>query len=346
MNIVISLKNYSLGKLHKLKKITSNKEKISGVLEKIGIISSTLMLILSLYSLISDRFWSMFITEFSNGLAPIASVSDEKGSNIKKTSVDTLWLPLFSKATIFFGDIIQTNKQSAVNIELNSKISFRIEEESLVRIKIFDGKPMLRLSSGTIQTNFLQDQTLLIKRGSKIEAVTIQKGSYFIKNESTAGVQITKHYQETRKEAGERKSQQTKYKSKTEENEENSTEDSEENSTAEQQKVNIDYHLPYPQNKTLFLIKTPIEIFIAAQIKCKDYCSLKVYRNNKLIVDMKRNKNEDSFVKLSASQAVEGSYDWEFSSEVIEHKANFVIKKFNEHDIFKAIEEGYSIEIP
>lgn len=349
MKAVIGIKDFGLVRLTQIKNFFSDPEKRSHFFEKVGIVLSGGILLFSLYTLVSDRFWPSFIKEFSEGLVRIATITEEKGSSYKKTSVDTLWLPLFSKASVYFGDTIKTSKETSVNVELNPKASFRIEEDSLVRIKLYDGKPMIRLANGTIQTNFLEDQVVLIKRGAKIEEVIIQKGSFLIKNDLSAGIQITQFTQETKKSAGEKEKQQTKAKANKEsedDDKKNGEELPEDDSIAHEEIMQVTYHVPYPEDDTVFLMKSPKDILVAAQIKCPDSCSLKIYRNQKLLTELRSSATEPALTKIPADQAVVGVYEWEFTSETKNHKAKFYIEEYSEDAVSRAIEKGHPIEIP
>lgn len=304
----------------------------------------TALFAFSIFTTVSDSFWLRYISPITTGLTPIGKISGKAGTSLRKTRADSLWLPVNSASLIFNSDILSTEKDSHVEIEMTKDLRITIEPKSLVRLRMQDGKPLLRLSKGEIKTNFIDDQVVLIKRGPRIEEILIRKGTYLIKNDMSAGIQITTFTQEMNSLPGVKEEKRTQSKMKDDSVEET-------NSSAKKQKETeesgnqLSYDLPTPRDNTLFLLKSPQSILVAAKITCPDKCKLTLYRDNHEFKTYNWNHDESSIVRLEPEEALPGLYSWIYSSQNFEHKSTFTIQEFSETALGKAIENSQPIEI-
>ena len=85
---------------------------------------------------------------------------------------------------------------------------------------------------------------------------------------------------------------------------------------------------------------------MAAQIKCPDLCVIKIFRNQKMLSETRSTVNEAALTKISADQAIPGFYEWEYTSETKNHRAQFTIQDYSAEALTQAIEKGFPIEIP
>jgi hypothetical protein len=317
---------------------------------------------LSIYTIISDTFWLRILHADIAGLDSIGKVVTEAGSAARKTRSDTLWLPLQKNEKIYGSDLISTEKDSIIVLELNSKLQLTVEPKSFVRIRWVDGHPLIRLAKGEIKTNFAQDEVLWIKKGSKVENVLIRKGTYFIKNDLTQGIQITSYTQDVKVSAGvgDRSSSTTKAHLKEESNL-TPEKDDEKDAPAEAAGTEKDepltdiasldpaqeqvFDLPTPEDRTIFLIKSTQTIVIGAKAICPDLCTLRIFKDQKEFLVKQLNTNEKGTYQLASSQIIPGEYSWNFSSKTFEHAATFSIREFSESSLSNAIETGRPIEV-
>ncbi len=301
------------------------------------------LFVFSIYTTISTTFWLRFLEPITTGLNPIGHVSTTTGSSIRKTHLDSLWLPLSHQNKIFNSDILLTEKDSNIEVEINRDVKITVEPRSLVRITWFDGKPLIRLSKGEIKTQFTNDQVVLIKKGPRIEEVLIRKGSYLIKNDMSAGIQITSFAQETKSLAGLKEEAKTKAKMKDTSFEEPQTAPKVTEATEEAPTVN--YDLPTPSEGTVFLLKNAQPIFIGAKVVCPDQCQMTLYRDNHEFKSFKWKRNESSVVSIESDEVQPGQYSWSFTSQMFEYKSAFSIQPFSEQALEKAIDNSQPIEV-
>lgn len=297
----------------------------------------------SIYTTVSTTFWLQFLEPITAGLNPIGKISAKTGSSIRKTHLDSLWLPILTENKIFNSDILLTEKDSNVEVEINKDLHLTVEPKSLVRITLLDGKPLIRLSKGEVKTQFTNDQVVLIKRGPRIEEVLIRKGTYLIKNDMSAGIQITSFAQETKSLAGAKDEAKTKAKMKDTSLEE--TNGPVKQAELKEEVPRVNYDLPTPQDGTTFLVKNSQPIVIGAKIVCPDRCQLTIFRDNHELKSLKWNEGEPSLTRLDGDELQPGKYSWSFSSQMSEHKSTFTIQEFSESALEKAIENSLPVEI-
>jgi len=149
------------------------------------------VLMFSLYSLSNESVFLIFINELKTGLEPIALIDSKSGPSSKRTVIDSLWLPTLEKQLVYVGDSLFTKDEATLSVKLNENAKLFVEPNSYLRIRKIDGLPLIRLSQGVVKAEVTGEQTILIKKGAHIEKVILQKGTYFIKNELSSGIQIT-----------------------------------------------------------------------------------------------------------------------------------------------------------
>lgn len=327
--------------------------------EKMVLFFFSLVFLLSLYALCSDRFLLRFIPEFKQSLIPIAKVSFKKGMVIRKTRLDSLWIPVELGAVLYDGDRFMTYDDSAAEIIISEKAKIYVEPSSIVRVRNVDGKPLIRVSNGSVKTEFTEDQTILIKKGSKIEEVVVRKGEYFIRNESSAGIQITTYNSQFKSVGGKTEPEkQTKMKvaeEKTADTESISDEDKlketenspklsiEEIKKAEAvaqaiEDANYLYDLPTPKAHTLFLLKAerknPQKLLISAEQKCNNKCKLTLYRDQEILKHAEFISPQQPLFWLEPQEIKPGNYKWVYESETAQSESDFKVQDFS-NDIIK-----------
>ncbi len=301
----------------------------------------TLLFLFSIYTLANEGYWLRFIGEINVGLKPMATATERKGDVIKRTQIDTLWLPVQLQKLIYDGDIVSTFSDSSVEISISATSKLFVEPDSMIRLRTFDGKPLIRLSLGAVKATFTEDQVILIKKGSEIEEVLMRKGTYFIKNDQSAGIQITPYENEI-KNSGPKEESRTKAHMSDEAVVDEAQSHAAMKAADESiKRGEVVYDLPSPAEGTQFLVKDANHnlknILISAQEYCRDRCMLRVYKNSKVLKSQEFSKGQVAYYKLSAQDLSPGFYEWSFESENSSFKSNFEIKKFSDEEFEKSL---------
>lgn len=313
-----------------------------------------LLLAVSLYTLSSDTLLLSFVSEISTGLDSMAEVRSKTGYASRKTVLDSLWLPMSLNQKIFKGDSLFTESESTLAIKLNETANLFVEPNSFLRFREVDGKPLIRLSRGIVKAEVTDEQIIFIKRGAWVEKVLLQKGTYFIKNDQSAGIQITTYDQNVNLAQG-RSEESKKMQSLSSESEEDKFEresQSEKTETSQEavktdiaDGIDFEFDLPTPRDGTLFLVKNSRSIAVGSMSKCLNSCLLKVYFNQKIFIERSFRINEPAVIKISSDQIKFGNYEWTFETEISQFKAQFSVEEYSDAELSKALENERPVEI-
>jgi len=307
------------------------------------------LLALSLYALSTESFFLSFIPELSDGLHAMADISSKSGRSSKKTISDSLWLPTATNQTVYAGDALFTESESTLIIKLNEFAKLFVEPDSYLRLREIDGKPLIRLSKGVIKAEVTDEQIIFIKKGAMIEKAILQKGTYFIKNDQTSGIQITAYDQNMNLAHGKKENSEQTKTSMAQPDDDPQTDSKggpnlDNNDPVNAVEQEIQYELPTPNQGTIFLIKNPKEIAIGAFAKCPNSCTLKVYFNQSNILEKSMKLNEPAVLKISPDKILEGYYEWTFETETSQFKSDFKVKKFSEDELSNALLNEIPVE--
>ncbi len=323
--------------------------------EKFALYFFGAVLMFSLYSLSNETVFLIFIKELQTGLEPIAIIDTKSGPSSKRTVIDSLWLPTLEKQIVYVGDALFTKDEATLGIKLNENAKLFVEPNSYLRIRKIDGLPLIRLSQGVVKAEVTGEQTILIKKGANIEKVILQKGTYFIKNELSSGIQIMAYTQNANLTQGHtEKSNPIKNSATNNTDEETDKPDKVEKIDSTKEKpttgkiaeTDTDFDLPTPIEGTLFLVKNPKDIVVGSMPKCPDSCSIKIYYNQEnILVEKNLNKNEPALIVLKSETLQEGFYEWIFETQTSQFKSHFNVRKFSEDSLSEAIRTDTPIEI-
>lgn len=315
--------------------------------ERANIVINCCILVFGLYSMLSETFWPSFIQETAKDLVTVAKITLKKGTIQRRLSRDTLWLPLQNKSDVYTSDLVMTEKNSLAELKINDNIKFTIEPESMVRINMKDGKPLINIASGSIKTTLTKDTVFLIKKGSKIEEVLIRSGTYFVKNDSTAGLQITSFAADTGIAGGEKRSSGMKAKAGAPSDDGSAASNAKKPSEklAQEKPEEPPFDLPTPADSTVFLVKRQHEIVLGSKPICPDTCELQIYRDNNLVKSLKFNSGDQAVITLNTTDLKVGSFIWKFESQTSQYQGSFAIRDYSETELSKAIEQGQPVEI-
>lgn len=298
----------------------------------------------SSYTTVSQTFWLRFLPPITYGLPAIGTVIGQAGSTNRKTKFDTLWLPVFSTQSVFDGDFVATEKDSTIEVELTKDLRFTVEPQSLIKIKLTDGKLLLRLSKGEVRTQFATDQTVFIKKGARIDEVIIRKGSYLIKNDTGAGIQITTFTQELKTTTSLNEQARAKAQLQGDDTADEPT-NGKSSRPKEKSAAAQAYDLPTPREGTVFLMRGPQDVLIGAKTNCPDKCTLHIFKDQQEIKSLEFLEGEPCLFRLERSEIRTGLYSWAFSSQTFDYNSNFSIQEFTAQALANAIENGSPTEV-
>lgn len=323
----------------------------------------SLVLIFSFYLISSNSFWVRFLPAVTNDLVPIAEIKSVEGTVLRKTTLDTLWIPISKNSKVFDSDLISTGDGDRAEVEMGD-ISFSIDPNSLVRMKVVDGKALIRLSSGSLNAKSKSDQMLKIQRGSQVEDVKLETGTYAIKSDSAFGVQITGFNQGVdEKKSAKNSGQPDPEKDTTKEDLDEATDDAPtpenlaDNKNEKKSSQPFDasggmpapkepiYNLPTPKENTQFLFRTPHSIVIAAQSLCTGICQLKIFRNQTEWRTIEFKEGQNPAFTLEASDLLEGRYDWLYKANSLELRSHFAVDSYADDKFIRAMEAGRPVEV-
>lgn len=340
------------------------REKITAkMIETIVVISFALLFLISLVGLFNERLLLQFVNEYSLGMLPLAKVSAKTGNVVRKTRVDTLWIPIYMAKPVYDGDRIVTYADSTIEISMGDQAKLFVEPNSVVRLRQIDGHPLIRISEGSVKAEFLKDQTIFIKRGAQIEEVVVRKGEYFIKSNSSAGVQITTFSQSNKQIAGKKDVEKNVKMEATEAVDEKSDEKSDKSlaeTTAQAkqalalEELNFMYDLPTPAPHTLFLRKTKaispaateeFEFFISATQRCENKCKMTLYFNKEIFRQADFQSPQQPLLRIAPSEIKNGDYRWIFESDNYNFESDFKVRDYSVELLNDAIANDEPVEI-
>lgn len=299
-----------------------------------------------------DQLWIRLIPVNTSLLTKIAYIGKVKGLATRRLRNDTLYLPLYKKAGVFEGDIIITDVDSSVEIFFNNNNYLIQEPDSVLKIHIENGIPLLHLYGGSLTTHFTEDTLVKIQYGLKITEVQIRKGTYLIRN-TTFGIQITESASQLVIKKG--KSDEDNLKVKKAETEfaeqeeikpekaDELADDADKNDSAEAKPVAL--KLPYPPKDAVLLIQNEISILVAAKTNCEGPCELSVDIDGKKVFASQFTDGEFAKYDLRIKKGTNEKVHWKFHDEVTKHEDSFLIQPYTDDNFQNALDKGLPIEL-
>lgn len=292
-----------------------------------------IVILFSIYAVVSDEFLLRFISPNIKGLQTIGFFQNADGEVVRKTRTDSLWFRVSKAHSIYGGDGVVTSSNSTTTLNIHDDIELILSADSYVRIRELDGKPLIRLSSGEMKIKSSEDQSVLLKQGSKIEEVKLKKGENII-SESRGGVQQTKDITENNRDEEVVKPQL--------ENEQPSIVPPEKAMVAD---LIANFDLPSPKDQTLFLVQSKFEILVSAEAVCPNSCVIRIIKEGKVFREQRFQKNEMAYVLLTNETCKIGAYEWNYENEFTQSRGQFSIEKFEESKFAQAVREQRPVEI-
>lgn len=323
-------------------------EKSKKHLSHILIGANSLLLIICFYLIASYQYWLRYFDPIESGLLKVAITSDTIGTITRKTSADSLLLPLKNNSNVYNQDLIKTESSSSLEIQFPNNLSLYVKENSIVKVKMFNNTLLLKITTGEVQITSKINQKIKIQRGAAIEDFEINSGMYTFKSDSLFGVQITAHNSP-------HNNSEKKTSTQAESKEEESKTDKKQTQQASVDKDTVDlgmkdqniinYELPTPKDTTIFLRRKPTGIMISASKSCPNSCQLKIFKNHALWKSVSYSTAQPTIFHLAAKDADIAAYDWIFITESSETRGQFSVKNFTNEELSLAIKNERIVEI-
>ena len=321
-----------------------SKNKFSFWFEKTILGFFSILLVFSLYTLISDSFWLNFVSEYNQGLNQIGTILDKSGYSKRRTYVDTLWLPLKMASIIYSGDTLSTTSNATLEVEVKPTLKFKMEPDSLIRVRVFDGKPLVRVTEGKIKTHATEQQTIYVKKGTEVKEVEVKQGENPVETESTPLMKNQPDAPTAVPKESDTLATTTIP---------NLTTTTRLMTTTTIGKMNAEtiltkfgkLQLPTPKEGTTFLVNTPGEIVIAAIAVCPDNCEMRVSFNGAEYYRRSFRMNEQPIARIPGSSIQYGDYTWTFTTGDKDFKHSFKIKKYSNENLMEAMKSKAPVEI-
>jgi hypothetical protein len=295
------------------------------------------------YTLTVSSFWIGYIGEMTQGLTEVGYISNLEGSSTRRTYHDTIWLNLSKNKKVYNYDTIATSKNTTLEITLDN-IKITIAENSLVRIKNINGKPVIRVARGVVSADVGEGAQLLVQ--TTMRKTEVQRGRYLLTSDNppeaeeneadgdianglrqakpipvTEGASITVLPHEE----GELK---------------------ERIATADKEtKVISEWKLPTPTDGQLFLVQKHGTILLGYQESCDDNCKIVIYQNERIVKEFNFKPNEQSIIHVSTRDLPDGEFIWQFVSTKKTYKARFEIQPYSQERMFENLNLKRSFEI-
>lgn len=317
-------------------------------IEKFAIGFFSVLLIFSLYTLISDSFWLTFVSEYNKGLNQIGTILEKSGYSKRRTYIDTLWLPLKMASTIYSGDTLATSSNATLEVEVKPTLKFKMEPDSLIRVRVFDGKPLVRVTEGKIKTHASEQQTIFVKKGTEVKEVEVKQGENPV-DTNTNSTETKMSQAPTGKD-----SEETTPEASTTTIPVSSTTLAKPTTTTIQNTANSSaaiiakygkLQLPTPKDGTTFLVNNPGEIVIAAIAICPDRCEMRVSYNGNEYFRRNFQMNEQPIVRIPSNSIQFGDYTWVFTYTDKEIKQSFKIRKFTNESLIESMKSKAPVEV-
>lgn len=309
-----------------------------------------------IYLMFNDRLVLRFIPIDTTNLKKIGAVTSVKGDVMRKLTQDSLHLPIFSGQRIYQDDLIVTGENSTADIEVEPKNYITTEPNSAFRLRI-DGKHiLLQFHKGNIITRFTEDKVIDLKQGLNTSKVQIRKGTFFIRNTS-AGIQITNYANRNRIKKSSTSSTSTEKKAlatSSEEVEKLNEKSSDETSFEQEQFIKeqleekqlaTPMQLPHPNDNTVFLIKTPHTLILAAKNICLGSCKLSLLKDKKILLEKTFENSQVPKIDFNLDENTSGHFEWSYLDREDSFNLSFDVAPFAPETFDKALQAGLPIEV-
>lgn len=293
-----------------------------------------------IYTLSVNTFWINYIGELTQGLVEVGFVGNIDGKSTRRTYHDTIWLNLTKNKKVYNNDTIATHESTTLEINLDN-VKITLEENTLVRIKNINGKPIIRVARGIVSADVGEGAQLLVQ--TTMKKTEIQRGRYLLTSDNppeTDGKEAEGDIANGLRQAKNAPKAEGVAKEKDEEEQLREKKSPEKAVTQPQL-----WKLPTPADNAIFLVQRHGTILFGYKESCDETCGLTIFRDDQPVKEFSFKTNEQAIVYVSTSELPFGHYTWEFKSTKDYHKASFDLLSYSQQTMFEYLKLNRSFEI-
>lgn len=294
------------------------------------------------YTLSVNSFWVSYIGELTQGLTEVGYVESVDGKSTRRTYHDTIWLNLTKDKKVYTNDTIATHDSTTLEIQLQN-VKITLEENSLVRIRNINGKPVIRVAKGRVNAEVGEGSNLMVQTSMK--KTELQRGRYLLTSDNPpepegkeAEGDIANGLRSAKVVAkidGEAK----------EESVDDSVPHEKVMAPPKQEVENPQWKLPTPAEGMIYLVQRPGSILFGYKEFCDDACTLIISKDNQTVKEFKFKTYEQAVAEVDSRDLPFGQYTWEYISTKASYKSHFEILPYSQENLFKNLNSKRSFEI-
>lgn len=311
--------------------------------EALNYVLGTTLFVFGVYTLAESSFWISYIGEMTQGLTEVGYVSNLEGKSSRRTYHDSIWLNLSKNKKVYSYDTIATANSTTLEINLNN-IKITIDENSLVRIKNINGKPIIRVARGIVSAAVGEGSQLLVQ--TTMKRTEIQRGRYLLTSDHPPEAEANEADGDIAN--GLRAAKDVVKKLDVVSETAHAKDDGDLKERIGTEKTSTEtsaWKLPSPAQGALFLVQKHGTILFGYQESCDESCSIRISQNDKTVREYKFRPNEQATVYVSTSDLSYGEFIWEFVSSKQTRKFNFEIQPYSQERLFENLNLKRSFEI-
>ena len=257
-----------------------------------------------------------FIPRLETQKASLVIVKESTGASSYRDHHDLIWLKLRDGNPFTAGDTLETSSRGSITLSFtkNPENQIKIQPSSLVRILQVDGKILIQVKKGAVESSFK----------TQVDDVQIQ----------TPDGQISKV--------------QPVSLAGTDQNSEKSLEESiplQEDSKDEPAKSNLGHH--YPSQKALLIYKEAQSLNLTVNQECLTPCELTIKMNGQILLQKKFSEKTRPQLEFRWPHKTSGKIQWTLRSDqkADEIDAEFDLIPYSDQAFEQSLKTGQPIEI-
>lgn len=293
-----------------------------------------------IYTLSVNTFWINYIGELTQGLVEVGFVGAIEGKSTRRTYHDTIWLHLAKDKKVYNNDTIATHESTKLEINLEN-IKITLEENTLVRIKNINGKPVIRVARGLVNAEVGEGAQLLVQ--TTMKKTEVQRGRYLLTSDNPPEAEETEVDGDIAN--GLRQAKALPKTTETSKEKDDSDQTREKNSAKNMVAEPSLWKLPTPKDGSVFLVQRHGTILFGYRESCDETCSLVILRDEQVVKEFSFKTNEQAIVYVSTSELSFGRFTWEFKSSKDAFKSGFEILPYSQQTVFENLNLKRSFEI-
>jgi hypothetical protein len=267
-------------------------------------------------------------------LSKIAATIHTQGDVRRKLVNDLLWLPVEDQMQLYYGDTIFSANNSAVEIIFSEKQSIKLKENSLVRIGLYQGKPLVELITGEFNVEVKEPEIIYVRQAKGINR---QEAMDEVKSQTVSSRKTAEQTLAPMDSSG-------SDKSKAPEQAQEKTEPAPTTTTAIRPVVVKAVFKPFPAENTVFLHFGGGHIRVSSEAPCAHACELQI-SSKRLQLKKEFAAGEIPQLQVKVNAGLSDQVQWSLKDGGETFHSQFEIRPYNETFFKKAISDKKKIEV-